>query len=183
MPPGPGIRVAHHRRTDIARGVEAVDHRTVVTQRAAVHVGADAALGAEVAGHHLGRVVRRVADLAEVRVRLVGRVAVVAVVGALAAVEVLVDARAREPVEPLDRRGQRVGGQPRLCGQLLERVGRDDDAGLHPLLRNALSRLQSREDVAVAVLLVEDQPGRECSRRGPGPGRTRRRTCGGTAST
>ena len=82
--------------------------RTVVTQRAGVHVGADAALGAQVARHHLGRVVRRMADLAEVRIRLVGRVTVVAVVSALAAVKVLVDARAGEPVEPSHRRGQRI---------------------------------------------------------------------------
>ena len=121
----------------------------------------DAALGAQIAGHHLGRVERAVADLAEVGVRLVGRVAVVAVVGALAAVEVLVDPGAGEAVEPLDRRLERVGGQPGLGGQLVECVGLDDHARLHPLLRNALSGLKSREDVAVAVLLVEHQPGRD----------------------
>ena len=35
VPPGPGIGVAHHRGADIARGIKPVDHRTVVTQRAA----------------------------------------------------------------------------------------------------------------------------------------------------
>src|SRR5690606_41770414 len=54
------------------------------SQRAAVHVGADAALGAQVARHHLGGVERRLIDLAQVRVGLVGRVTVVPVVGALA---------------------------------------------------------------------------------------------------
>ena len=57
---GPGVGVAHHRGADIARGIEAFDHAAVVAQRAGVHIGAHSALGAQVAGHHLDRVIRRV---------------------------------------------------------------------------------------------------------------------------
>ena len=126
-----------------------------------MHVGADAALGPEVARHHRDRVVRSMTNLAEVRIRLVGRIAVIAVVGALAALIVLVDPRAGEPVEPLHRCGRRFGRQTRLGGPFLQRVGRDDDAGFQPLPRNALARIQTRKNVAVAVLLVEYQPGRD----------------------
>src|ERR1700758_2450936 len=99
-----GIGVSHHRGADIARGVKAFDDRAVVAQRAAVHIGADATLGPEVPGHHLGGVVRRLTDLAEVWVRLVGWVTVVAVIGAFPAVVVLVNARPRKAVETLHRR-------------------------------------------------------------------------------
>ena len=66
-----------------------------------------------------------------------------------------------KPVEPLYCRPQHVDGQACLGRQLLERVGRNDDRGLQPLVRNALSRLQSRKNVAVAVALVEHQPRRD----------------------
>src|SRR5690349_20752455 len=69
-----GIGMAHHRRADITCGVEPFDHGVVVTQCTAVHIGADAALRAEIAGNHLGRVERAVLDLAQVGVGLVGRV-------------------------------------------------------------------------------------------------------------
>ena len=133
-----------------------------------MHVGADAAFGAQVAGHHLGGVIRRMTDLAEIRVRLVGRVAVVPVIGTLTAVIVGIDARACKAVETLNRRGELVDRQSGLGGQLLQRIGLDDHAGLQPLTRNTLSWLQSREDVAVAVLVVEHQPGRNVlARTGP----------------
>ena len=126
-----------------------------------MHVGDDATLGAQVAGDHLGGVERCVADLAEVRIRLVGRIAVVAIVGTLAATEVLVDPGAGESVEAFDGRGQGVDGQPGLGRQLGEGVGFHDHPGFHPLVRNPLSRLQTGEDVAVTVLLIEDQPRRD----------------------
>src|ERR1700689_2987554 len=97
------------------------------------------------------------ADLAEIRVRLVGRVAVVPVVGAFAAVIVVVDARSREAIETLHRRGELVDRQAGLGGQLLQRVRLYDHAGFRPFTWNALSWLQSREDVTVTVLLIEQQ--------------------------
>jgi hypothetical protein len=63
-----------------------------------------------------------------------------------------------EAVEPLYCRLNTSTGRPAFAGQLLERVGLDDDVGLQPLVGNALSRWQSREYVAVAVMLVEYQP-------------------------
>ena len=123
-------------------------------------VGADAALGAKVAGNHLGCVVRRMTDLTEIGVRLVARVAVVAVVRAFAAMEILVHAGAREAVESFDGVGERLSWQSRDGSQLFEGVGLDDHPGLQPLLRNPLSRLQSREYEPVPILLVENQPGR-----------------------
>jgi hypothetical protein len=60
-----------------------------------VRIGAYSALGAQVVGHHLDRVVRRMGDLAGAGIWLVGGIAVVLVVGALAAVEVGVDVAAR----------------------------------------------------------------------------------------
>src|SRR5271156_2454409 len=157
----PGVGMPHHRRAHIARRVQTVDHTAVVTQRATVHVGANAALGAQVARNHLGGVVRRMAYLAEVRVRLVRRVAVVPVVSALAAVIVGVDTRAREAVETLDRRVELLDRQAGFGGQLVERIRLNDHTGLRPLTRNALSWLQSSENVTVAVLLVEHQPRRD----------------------
>src|SRR5699024_10568352 len=43
---GAGVGVAHDRRGGVTGGVEALDHRTVLTQHAAVDVGVRAALGA-----------------------------------------------------------------------------------------------------------------------------------------
>src|SRR6201993_2380291 len=128
-----GIGVSHYRSADITSGVKAFDDRSVVAQGTAMDVGTDAALGTEVPGHHLGGVVRRLTDLAEVWVRLVGWVTVVAVIGAFPAVVVLVNARPRKPVETLHRRREftdRKAGRP---GQPLERVGLDDHAGVRPL--------------------------------------------------
>src|SRR3954463_9054834 len=101
--------MSHYRRTRISRCVEALDHRAVVAQGTAVDVGADTALRAEITRHHLGCVVWRVADLAEVGVGFVRRIAVVAVVGTLAAPEVLVRSRSGESVEALDRGGEGLG--------------------------------------------------------------------------
>ena len=126
-----------------------------------MHVGTDPALGAEVAGHQLGGVVRRVRDLPEVGVRFIGRVAVVAVVGALPAVEVLVDTGAGKAVEAGDRCRQVRGWQTGLAGEFLDGLRFDDDAGIEPLPRDPLARLQTREDIAVPVTLIEDQPGRD----------------------
>ena len=55
-----GIGVAHHRGADIADGVKAFDDTAVVAERAAADSVRTATLGAQVAGHHLGRVERRV---------------------------------------------------------------------------------------------------------------------------
>src|SRR6202012_2659309 len=131
------------------------------TQRATVHVGANAALGAQVARNHLGGVVRRMAYLAQVRVRLFRRGAVVPVVSALAAVIVGIDTRAREAVETLDRRVELLDRQAGFGGQLVKRIRLNDHAGLRPLTRNTLSWLQSSKNIAVAVLLVEHQPRRD----------------------
>ena len=125
-----------------------------------MHVGLDTALGAQVPGHQLGRVVRRVGDLAQVRVRFVGGVTVVTVVGTLAATEVLVDSGTGEAVEPLHGGAQRIAGQAGLLRQFVDRVGLDDHPGVQPLLRDPLARLQTGEDEPVPVLLIEDQPGR-----------------------
>ena len=71
------------------------DHRSVGAQHPGVLVGDEAALGAEVAGDDLDGVERALVDGVQRAVRLDRRVGVVLVVGALAAVEVLVDAGAR----------------------------------------------------------------------------------------
>src|ERR1700757_2431983 len=163
-----GIGVSHYRSADITSGVKAFDDRSVVAQGTAMDVGTDAALGTEVPGHHLGGVVRRLTDLAEVWIRLVGRIAVVLVVGALASVVVLVNARPRKAVETLYRCGELGHRQGGVFGPLLERVGLDDHAGFQPLARNTLSWIESREDVTVSVPLVEHQPRRYVFSR-PGP--------------
>jgi hypothetical protein len=106
-----GIGVAHHRRAHVPGRIQAFDDRSVIAQRPTVNVGADAALGAEITGNHLRRVVRRMREFTEVRVWLVPRVAIVAVIRALAAVKVLIHPGAREAVESLNGVGERLGGQ------------------------------------------------------------------------
>ena len=86
----PGVGVAHDRRAHVAGGVQAVDHRPVGAQHARTHVGAHAALRAEVAGHHRDGVERALVDRRQARIRLDGRVAVIAVVAAVAASVLLV---------------------------------------------------------------------------------------------
>ena len=100
------------------------------------------------------------------RVRLHRRVGVVLVVGALAAVEVLVDPRAREGVEAGDGLAQRARRHADLPGELLERGRLAHDALLEPPAGEGLTRHQAREDVAVAVALVDDHPGRHVTDAG-----------------
>jgi len=73
-----------------------------------MHVRDDAALGAEVAGGNLHCHERPLLERAHVRVGPTRRVGVVAVIGRVAASEVLVDAGAGEAVEAVDRGLQRA---------------------------------------------------------------------------
>ncbi|COX01567.1 Uncharacterised protein [Mycobacterium tuberculosis] len=102
--------MSHHWGTDIACSVKAVDDAAVVPQSTSVDIGADTALGPQVARNHLGAIIGRVADLAEVRIGLVARVAVVAIVGTFPAVVVLVDTGPGECVETLDGGSEFVRG-------------------------------------------------------------------------
>src|SRR6202022_1858685 len=97
------VGVTHHRRAHVPGRVQASDDAAVVAKGAPVDIRSDATLGAEIAGYHLGRVVGGMADLTEVRIRLVGWISVVVVVGAFAAGVVLIDTRAGEAVEGFDR--------------------------------------------------------------------------------
>ena len=142
----------------VARRVEPLDHGPVRTQRAGPFVGDDAALGAEVAGDDLDRVERALVDAVQRRVRLHLRVRVVAVVGALAAVEVLVDAGLGEGVEPGHGLRQRVGRHVDPLGELGERVGPLHRAVLVPAAGERLPRGEAGEEVPVAVALVDDHP-------------------------
>ena len=89
----------------------------VLAQHPRPLIGAQSALGAEIAGHDLHRVERRLPQRREVRVGPLARVAVVAVVGRVAAAEVLVLAGFRELVEPDERLGQGRRVQADLPGQ------------------------------------------------------------------
>src|ERR1700730_13244283 len=85
-----GVAVAHHGYARVAGRVEAGDRGTVLAQHAGSLVGAQPALGAEVAGNDLDRVERRLRQRGQVRVGPAPRVAVVAVVGGVTAAEVRV---------------------------------------------------------------------------------------------
>src|SRR6266508_6044998 len=76
---GAGVRASHHGGGGVAGGVQAGDHRAVVTQHPGPGVGTQAALRAEVAGYDPDRVEGWLVERAETRVRLVPRIAVVAV--------------------------------------------------------------------------------------------------------
>ncbi len=100
-----------------------------------------------------------------------GRVAVVVVVGAVAAVEVVVVALARQFVEPLRGPAQLVGGYPDLGGEFLEAVALLDNTGFQPGLRHLPPGRHRRErhlrnrqvpgdHVAVERPDVGDQPAR-----------------------
>ena len=123
-------------------------------------VGAQAALGAQVAGDDLDGVERRAGQRGQVRVGQ-PRVAVVAVVRRVAAAEVLVAARRGELVEPGHGLDQAVGVHSGRGGQVGQAVLADHRPGGVPAAGEGLARRQAREHVPVAVALVEDQPGRD----------------------
>src|SRR3546814_1297607 len=64
-------------------------------------------------------------------------------------------------VEGLDGLLQGVGGDVDLLGEPLDAFGLDDDALLEPATREGLAGAEAREEVAVAVALVDDHPARE----------------------
>src|SRR5690606_9266676 len=138
---GAGVGVAHDRGRHIAGRVEPVDRGAVLAEYAGRGIGDQTTLGAEIAGHHLGRVERALNQCGEARVGLDGRVAVVAVVLAVAAVVVLVLTGFGELVEPFDGRGEFIGGNPDLLGQFLQGRGLDDQVVLHPARRELQARL------------------------------------------
>ena len=100
------------------------------------------------------------------RVRFHGGVGVVAVVAALAAVEVLVDTGVGEAVEALHRLLEGVGRHPDLVGQAGEGVGLLHGAVLVPAAWERLPGGEPREQVPVAVALVDDHPGRDVRNSG-----------------
>ena len=123
-------------------------------------VGPQPALGAQVAGDDLDRVERRPVQRGQVGVGQ-PRVAVVAVVGRVAAAEVLVLARRGELVEPGHGLDQAVGVHPCRQSQPGQAVLPDHRPGGVPAARQRPVRRQPGEHVPVAVALVEDQPGRD----------------------
>lgn len=86
-----GIGMTHDRRAGITRCVEPVDDRSVGAQRSRASVRVDAALGAQVSGHHLRGIERTLREFSEAGVGLVGAVAVVVVVSACPTAEVAID--------------------------------------------------------------------------------------------
>src|ERR1700743_257566 len=78
----------HHRRRDVPGGIQAVDHTLVRVEDLRVLVGDDAAARADVRGHHPGRVVGRLVEGTQCRVRAMPGVPQAVVVGRLAAAEV-----------------------------------------------------------------------------------------------
>jgi hypothetical protein len=104
--------VPHHGRARVARRVEAVDDRAILAQHARSLVGLQAALGAKVTRNDLDRVVRRLGQRREVRIRPAARVPVVPVIRRVAAAKVLVLARPGVAVEPPDGLGEPVRRDP-----------------------------------------------------------------------
>ncbi len=155
------VAVAHHRRARVARRVQPRDRGAVLAEHPGAGVGAQPALGAQVAGHDPGRVERRPGQRGQVRVGLAARVAVVPVVRRLTPAELLVPPRRGELVEPghgLDQPSGRHAGGDGQPGQV---VGADHRPGRVPAAWQRPARRQAREHVPVAVPLVEDQPGRD----------------------
>ena len=120
--------------------------------------------GVLIAGVERDGVVRGLVERREVRVGLDARVTEVGVVGVLAAVEVLVDARAREPVEARDGLLERLRVEVALLGELPERVGAlahaiDGFKGGVVQRDHALARfVLARSDVNDALLRIEVFP-------------------------
>jgi hypothetical protein len=136
------------------------EHVTVRASLVSV-TGPQPALGAQVTGHDLDGVERRLPQRGQVRVGPAARVAVVAVVEGVTAAEVLVPAGLGELVEPDDRLGERGRVHADLLAQLGDGRRPVDRARPVPAARQRPVRRQAGEDVAVAVALVGDQPGRD----------------------
>lgn len=159
-----GVLASHHRRGGVAGRVEAVDERTVLPQNPAVLVADQPALRPEVTDLDAYGVEGRLDDLVQVGV-LQGRVAVVAVVGAVAAAELGVLAGAGEAVEPLDGRGEFLGGNADGDGEFGDAVRPVCQAALVEFLGERHSGQDLRERVAGAGLGVHHEPGRYVTAR------------------
>ncbi len=138
--PGACVGVAHHRAAGIAHRIEVLDRAAVLPQHAGVAVGAETALGAEVAGDHFDGEERRLLERPEARIGLVAGIPVVVVVTALTTAEVLVLAVPGESVETRDRFGECVDRHADLPGQLGDGARLDDHTGLQPATRERGAR-------------------------------------------
>ena len=133
-------------------------------------VGQQAAVGADVAGVDRQRVERRLRERREAGVRRDRRVAVVAVVEALAAREVGILAGRGVAVEGLDGGGQGIDGHADLLGEPGDGVGGAQDrldARAEAPVEGRRAGEDRAERVLAAVARVEHEPGRHrAARRG-----------------
>ena len=143
------------------------DHRAVGAQHPGPLVGDQAALGAEVAGHDLDGVERRLVDRVQRRVRLHGRVGVVLVVGRSRRGGS--PRRRRCAAKPLNRSTVAVSAS---AGTSISAASASRVAAfltvpcLYQRPGNGWRGDEAGEQVAVAVALVDDHPARHVADAG-----------------